>query len=71
MRARKKIKAVNERSGSSVKDGDVVIANYWREKIKNEAKSRIKGRWLPLRFIFSEKDMEYQREYIKRTVKTE
>ena len=68
---RKKIKAVNERSGSSVKDGDVVIANYWREKIKNEAKSRIKGRWLPLRFIFTEKDMEYQKEFLKKAVKNE
>ena len=68
---RKKIKAVNERGGSSVKDADVVIANYWREKIKNEAKSRIKGRWLPLRFIFTEKDMEYQKEFLKKAVKNE
>ena len=68
---RKKIKAVNEKSGSSVKNGDVVIANYWREKIKNEAKNRVKGRWLPLRFIFTEKDMEYQKEFYKKTVKNE
>ena len=67
---RKKIEAIKEKYGAS-KEGDVVIANYWREKIRREATNRIKGRWLPLRFIFSEKDMEYQREYIKRTVKTE
>ena len=68
---RKKIKAMNAKSGASTKDGHSVIANYWREKIRREATNRIKGRWLPLRFIFSETDMEYQKEYIKRTVKTE
>ena len=67
---RKKIKAIKEKNGAS-KEGDVVIANYWREKIRREATNRIKGRWLPLRFIFSETDMEYQKEYIKRTIKTE
>ena len=68
---RKKIKAMNAKSGAATKDGHSVIANYWREKIRREATNRIKGRWLPLRFIFSETDMEYQKEYIKRTVKTE
>ena len=67
----KKIEAMKEKNGPSTKDGDLVIANYWREKIRKEAKNRIKGKWLPLRFIFSETDMEYQKEYIKRTVKTE
>ena len=68
---RKKIEAMKEKNGPSTKDGDLVIANYWREKIRKEAKNRSKGKWLPLRFIFSEIDMEYQKEYIKRTVKTE
>ena len=67
----KKIKSVNEKGGSSVKDDDVIVANYWREKIKNEAKNRLKGRWLPLRFIFTEKDLEYQDEYMRRTIKDE
>ena len=68
---RKKIKSVNEKGGSSVKDDDVIVANYWREKIKCEAKNRLKGRWLPLRFIFTEKDLEYQDEYMRRTIKDE
>ena len=68
---RKKIKSVNEKGGSSVKDDDVIVANYWRQKIKNEAKNRLKGRWLPLRFIFTEKDLEYQDEYMRRTIKDE
>ena len=71
MSGRKKIRALNEKSGAFIKDADVVIANYWREKIKNEAKNRIKGKWLPLRFIFTEKDMEYQKEFLKRNIKNE
>ena len=68
---RKKIEAMKEKNGPSAKDVDLVIANYWREKIRRETKNRIKGKWLPLRFIFSETDMEYQKEYNNRTVKTE
>ena len=71
MSGRKKIKALLEKSGSLMKEGDLVISNYWREKIKNEAKNRIKGKWLPLRFIFTEKDIEYQKEFLKRNVKNE
>ena len=47
------------------------MANYWREKIKSEARSRVKGNWLPLRYIFSEKDMEYYKEFMRKTVKAE
>ena len=62
---------MKEKNGPSAKDVDLVITNYWREKIRRETKNRIKGKWLPLRFIFSETDMEYQKEYNNRTVKTE
>ena len=51
-----------EKTESSVKDTDMIVANYWREKIKTEARNRVKGRWLPLRFIFTAKDMEYYME---------
>ena len=68
---RKKINSINEKGGSSVKDRDVIVANYWRDKIRNEAKNRLKGKWLPLRFIFTEKDLEYHDEYMKRTIKDE
>ena len=68
---RKKIEASMGKSGSSAKDGDIIVANYWREKIKSEARSRVKGNWLPLRYIFSEKDMEYYKEFMRKTIKAE
>ena len=68
---RKKIEVSMEKSGSTTKDGDTIVANYWREKIKVEARTRVKGNWLPLRYIFSEKDMEYHKEFMKKTVKAE
>ena len=60
-----------EKPGLSTKDTDTIVANYWREKIKSEARSRVKGKWLPLRFIFTEKDMEYHEEHMKKRIKDE
>ena len=68
---RKKIQALSEKGGSSSKDGQMIVANYWREKIKNETRARVKGKWLPLRFIFTEKDAEYYAECQKKTIKNE
>ena len=68
---RKKIKTTIEKSESSVKDADMIVANYWREKIKTESRNRVKGRWLPLRFIFTAKDLEYHREYMNKIQKNE
>ena len=68
---RKKIKALKEKSDPSKQDADMIVANYWRDKIKDEAKHRVKGKWLPLRFIFTEKDFDYQKEQVKEKVKTE
>ena len=68
---RKKIEASMEKPGLSTKDTDTIVANYWREKIKSEARSRVKGKWLPLRFIFTEKDMEYHEEHMKKRIKDE
>ena len=49
----------------------MIVANYWREKIKTETRNRVKGRWLPLRFIFTEKDVEYHKEHMEKQVKSE
>ena len=68
---RKKIEVSMEKSGSTEKDVDTIVANYWREKIKAESRSRVKGNWLPLRYIFSEKDMEYHKEFMKKKIKAE
>ena len=68
---RKKIQALSEKGGSPVKDRDMIVANYWRDKIKTETRNRVKGKWLPLRFIFSEKDAEYYEECKNKAIKNE
>ena len=68
---RKKIKALKEKTDPSKQAADMIIANYWRDKVRDEAKHRVKGKWLPLRFIFTEKDFDYQKEQVKQKVKTE
>ena len=68
---RKKVQALSEKCGSSMKDGEMIVANYWREKIKNETRARVKGKWLPLRFIFTEKDAEYHEECQNKAIKNE
>ena len=52
-------------------DEDLIVASYWHVKIKNEAKQRVKGKWLPLRFIFTDNDLAYHTEQLKVKVKSE
>jgi hypothetical protein len=68
---RKKIEALRKKTDPSKQDADLIVANYWRDKIKDEAKNRVKGKWLPLRFIFTEKDFDYHKEQVKEKVKVE
>ena len=46
-------------------DEDLIVATYWHNKIKTEARQRVKGKWLPLRFIFTDNDMAYHTEQVK------
>ena len=59
---RKKIAANIQGKGSM--DTETVVAKYWHDKIKSEARQRFEGKWDPLRFIFTEQQLEYQ-EHIK------
>ena len=68
---RKKIQSQVGKSGQSTKNAAMVVANYWRDKIKTETRNRVRGRWLPLRFIFTEKDVEYHKEHVEKQVKIE
>ena len=52
-------------------DPNVIVANYWREKIKAEARQRFGGKWLPLRFVFTEKELQYNQEITKSKIKKE
>ena len=69
---RKKIaQAIGDDSGTDMKkDAETIVANYWREKIKAEARQIYQGKWLPLRFLFTEKEFGYYLEQ-KQKVKTE
>lgn len=68
---RKKIEALKKKYGSTKQDADMIVASYWREKIKDESKQIVKAKWLPLRFIFTEKDFEYYIEQTKGNIKAE
>ena len=65
----KKIALAREKSVVSSKDDHIVIANYWRDKIRDESKQIMNGKWLPLRFIFTQKELVFFKDQQK--VKTE
>ena len=67
---RKKIEETINK-GKQNKDSDTVVASYWLDKIRAEARQLFQGKWLPLRFIFSEKELHYNTELQKKTIKTE
>ena len=65
---RKKItQAIEKRK----KDKDLVVATYWYEKIRSEARQIFSGKWMPLRFIFNEKDLHYHNSFQRKKIKTE
>jgi hypothetical protein len=68
---RKKIQVLKKKNGSSKQEADMIVASYWREKIKDESKQIVKAKWLPLRFIFTEKDFEYYNDQTKEKIKAE
>ena len=47
------------------------MANYWRDKIRDESKQIMKGKWLPMRFIFTDKELVFYEEKMKQKVKLE
>ena len=68
---RKKIETIREKSDGQNVDEDLIVAAYWHTKIKNESKQRVNGKWLPLRFIFTDNDLAYHTEQLKVKVKSE
>jgi hypothetical protein len=67
---RKKIADTIEK-GKSQKDEETIVASYWLEKIKAEARQIFHGKWLPLRYVFTEKELQYSSEVRMKKVKTE
>ena len=68
---RKKIALAVEKTGVSSKEEHIVIANYWRDKIRDESKQIVNGKWLPIRFIFTQKELVFFKEQIRQKVKLE
>ena len=54
-----------------MKDSNTIVANYWLYKIKAEARQIYQGKWLPLRFVFTEAQLQYSNEAMMKQVKTE
>ena len=67
---RKKI-AGEFKKGKLVKDSDAIVANYWLDKIKAEARQIYQGKWLQLRFIFTDQQFHYNKEGFKKPLKSE
>jgi hypothetical protein len=59
------------KKGKLVKDSNTIVANYWLYKIKAEARQIYQGKWLPLRFVFTETQLNYSNEVIMKQVKQE
>ena len=59
------------KKGKLVKDSDAIVANYWLDKIKAEARQIYQGKWLQLRFIFTEEQFLYNKEGLKSKMKLE
>lgn len=55
----------------SINDSDAIVAKYWRNKIRAEARQLFAGKWLPLRFIFTEKELTYNQKMLENKIKTE
>ena len=68
---RKKIASSLKQSLKKNNDASTIIAAYWREKIRAEARQRYNGKWLPMRFIFTPKEFEYHKQKLARTIKSD
>ena len=44
----------------------IVVAGYWRDRIKDEALKISRGKWEKLRFIFTQDELEYFYSYDKK-----
>ena len=65
---RKKI-ASELNKGRSINDTDEIIASYWLEKIKREARQIYDGKWIPLRFVFTENQLKYNIDILAKNKK--
>ena len=61
---RKKI--AKEKINKPKKAEDIIVAEYWRDKIRAESRQIFDGKWGPMRFVFTEKELDYHIKMLKR-----
>ena len=54
-----------------INTADEIVSKYWRDKIRSEARQLFAGKWLPLRFIFTEKELTYNQKILDAKIKKE
>ena len=62
---RKKI-SLELSKGKLCSDIELIVANYWLEKIKREARQTYEGKWHSLRFVFTDKQLKYNNEMLSK-----
>ena len=62
---RLKILAAKDKKKGSV-NSHAVIAQYWREKIRDDVRLTKKGYWHQIKFVFNKEDKDYYQAYKKR-----
>ena len=65
LNGRKKIAKQKEQTSKNVKDDGTIVAEYWRDKIRAEARQKYDGKWEPMRFIFTENELQYHCKLLK------
>ena len=59
---RKKIaECISKGKGNT--DEETIVAKYWHDKIRNEARQLFQGKWNPLRFAFTEQELDYNEKF--------
>ena len=64
MSGRKKIKEAQAKKKKTPEY--IVVAGYWRDRIKDEALKIVKGKWDRLRFIFTQDELDYFNSFDKK-----
>ena len=65
LNGRKKIAKQKEQTSKNVKDDETIVAEYWRDKIRAEARQKYEGKWEPMRLIFTENELQYHCKLLK------
>ena len=57
--------------GKCDSDEAIIVAGYWYDKIRAKSRQIFQGKWLQMPFIFSEKELEYNNNFVSKKIKYE